>query len=43
MFVSVASALISAHRHSLVLASIAQQPELHPIVSRGQIVSADLP
>ena len=43
VFVPVVSALIGAHRHCLVQASITQQPELQPIVSRGQIVSTDLP
>ena len=32
-----------AHKNCPVLASIAQWPEIQPLVSRGQIVSADLP
>ena len=43
VFVSVASATAGAHRDCPVLASIAQWPEIQPLVSRGQIVSADLP
>ena len=43
MFVPVASALTGAHGDSLVLASFTQQPEMHRLVSRGQIISADLP
>ena len=39
MFVPVASALTDAHRHQ---ASFTQQPEIQHLVSRGQIVSADL-
>ena len=40
VFVPVASAMTAVHRDRLVLASNAQSLEL---VSRGQIVSADLP
>ena len=43
MFVPVASALTGAHRNHQVLASNAQQPEIQPLKSRGQIVSADSP
>ena len=43
LFVPVASALTGAHRDCLFLASFAQQPEIQHLVSRGQIVSADLP
>ena len=43
MFVSVASATDGGHRYCPVLASVAQWPEIQPLVSRGQIVSADLP
>ena len=39
----VASALTGAHRDCLVLASFTQQPEIQHLVSRGQIVSTDLP
>ncbi len=39
----VASTVIVAHRNHLFLASFAQQPEIQHLVSRGQIVSADLP
>ena len=37
MFVSVASATAGAHTDCLVLASVAQWPEIPPLVSRGQI------
>ena len=43
MFVPVDSALTVAHRDHLVLASIVQWPEIQRLVSRGQIISADLP
>ena len=43
MFEPIASAMTGAHRNRLVLASYAQQPEIQPLMSRGQIVSADLP
>ena len=43
VFVPVASASAGAHRDCPVLVSIAQWPETQPPVSRGQIVSADLP
>ena len=38
----VASATAGAHRDCPVLTSVTQWPEIHPLVSRGQIVSADL-
>ena len=43
VFVPVASALTGTHRDCLFLASFAQQPEIQHLVSRGQIVSSDLP
>ena len=43
MFMPVASTLTGAHGDTLILASFAQQPEIQRLVSRGQIVSADLP
>ena len=43
MFVPVASATDGGHRDCPVLASVAQWPEIQPLVSRGQIVSAVLP
>ena len=43
VFVPIASAMAGGHRDCLVLASVAQWPEIQPLVSRGQIVSADLP
>ena len=39
----VASATACGHSDCPVLASVAQLPEIQPFVSRGQIVSADLP
>ena len=39
----VASATDGSHRDCPILASVAQWPEIQPLVSRGQIVSADLP
>ena len=42
VFVPVASATDGSHRDCPVLASVAQWPEIQPLVSRGQIVSADL-
>ena len=39
----VASAMAGNHRDSPVLASVAQWPEIQPLVSRGQIISTDLP
>ena len=39
----VASAATGGHRDCLFLDSFAQQPEIQHLVSRGQIVSADLP
>ena len=43
VFVPVASATDGGHRDCPVLASVAQWPEIQPLVSRGQIVSAVLP
>ena len=43
VFVPVASATDGGHRDCPVLASVAQLPEIQPLVSRGQIVSAVLP
>ena len=40
MFVPLASAMTAAHR---AVASVAQWLEIQALVSRGQIVSADLP
>ena len=42
VFVPVASATAGGHRDCPVLASVAQWPEIQHLVSRGQIVSADL-
>ena len=39
----VPSVMTAVHRDCLVLASNAQWPEIQHLVSRGQIVSADLP
>ena len=39
----VASATDGGHRDCPVLASVAQCSEIQPLVSRGQIVSSDLP
>ena len=39
----VASATNGGHRDCPVLASVAQWPEIQPLVSRGQIVSGVLP
>ena len=39
----VASATDGGHRDCPVLASVAQWPEIQPLVSRGQIVSGVLP
>ena len=36
-------AYAGSHRDCPVLASVAQLPKMQPLVSRGQIVSADLP
>ena len=38
----VASATTGTHRDYPVLASVAQWPEIQPLMSRGQIVSADI-
>ena len=35
--------MAGGHRDYPVLASVAQWPEIQPLVSRGQLVSADLP
>ena len=43
VFVPVASAMAGGHRDCPVLAFVAQWLEIQPLVSRGQIVSADLP
>ena len=43
MFVPVANATDGGHRDCPVLASVAQWPEIQPLVSRGQIVSGVLP
>ena len=43
MFVPVASALTGTHRDWLIVASFSQEPEIQCLVSRDQIVSADLP
>ena len=39
----VANATGGGHRDCLVLASVVQWPVIQSLVSRGQIVSADLP
>ena len=43
VLVPVASATVGGQRDCPVLAPVAQWPEIQPLVSRGQIVSADLP
>ena len=43
MFVPIASAMTATHRDRPAIASVAQRPEIQPHVSRGQLVSADLP
>ena len=43
VFMPVASTMTAVHRDHLVLASNAQWPDIQPLVSQGQIVSADLP
>ena len=43
VFLPVASAMAGSNRDCPVLASDAQWPEIQPLVSRGQIVSTDLP
>ena len=44
MFVPIPSVMTAAHRDRPALrASVAQWPEIHPLVYRGQTVSADLP
>ena len=42
MFVPIASAMTAAHRDCSAVAFVAQWPEIQPLVSQGQIVSADL-
>ena len=42
VFVLVASALTGTHRDYLIVASFSQKSEIQRLVSRGQIVSADL-
>ena len=37
MFVPIASAMTAAHRDSPAVASVAERPEIQPLVSRGQI------
>ena len=39
---AVASATAGGHRDCPVIASVAQWPEIQPLVPRGQIVSTDL-
>ena len=39
VFMPVASATAGGHRDRPVLASVAQWPEIQPLVSRGQIIS----
>ena len=41
VFMPVTSAMTGAHRDCLVLSCIVQQPEIHYLVSRDQIVSPD--
>ena len=41
-FAPVARAMTTVHRYRLVLVSNVQWPEIQRLVSRGQIVSADL-
>ena len=43
MFMLVASAMTAVHRDHLVLASNGQLPLTQPLVSQGQIISAELP
>ena len=43
VFVPIASTMAGGHRDCSVLASVAQWPEIQPPVSRGQVVSTDLP
>ena len=43
VFVPVASAIAGGHRDCPVLASVVPWQEMQYLVSRGQIVSADLP
>ena len=43
MFVPIANAMTAAHRDRPAVASVAQWPEIQPLLSRGQIVSSDLP
>ena len=39
----IASATTAAHRDRPAVASVAQWPEIQPLVSQGLIVSADFP
>ena len=39
----ITSAMTAVHRDRPAVASVAQWPEIQPLVSRGQIISADLP
>ena len=41
--IHVASAMTATHRDSPAVDSVAQWPEIQTLVSRGQIISADLP
>ena len=43
VIVPVASALTGTHGDCFIVASFGQEPEIQLLVSRGQIVSADLP
>ena len=43
LFVPVVSAMTTVHRDHLLLVSNAQWPHIQPLVSQGQMVSADLP
>ena len=43
VFVPIANALSGTHRDCLIVASFGQEPEIQCLVSRGQIVSNDLP
>ena len=43
VFMPVASATAGGNSDCPVLASVVQWPEIQPLVSRGQIISADLP
>ena len=44
MFVPIAIAMTAAHRDRPAVASVTHaMPEIQPLVSRGQIISTDLP